>query len=110
MRTIIADHKLLPKGLELESLSIETGRVSISAASGESRSICPVCGRGSLRVHSRYLRTVSDLPWHGISVKLRVRARRFFCDDPSCKRRIFCECYDRPRVHLSVRSLHNFLL
>jgi len=91
MRTAIATHELLPKGLDLENLSIETGRVSISLSSGTSRSVCPLCGRGSSRVHSRYSRTVSDLPWHGISVTLEVHARRFFCDEPSCERRIFCE-------------------
>jgi transposase len=91
MRTAIAPHELLPKGLDLESLSIETGRVSISVSSGTSRSLCPLCGRRSSRVHSRYLRTVSDLPWHGISIELEVRARRFFCDEPSCERKIFCE-------------------
>jgi transposase len=91
MRTEIAPHELLPKGLDLESLSIETGHVSISVSSGTSRSVCPLCGRRSSRVHSRYLRTVSDLPWHGISIELEVRARRFFCDEPSCERKIFCE-------------------
>src|SRR5215210_1815366 len=91
MRTAIAPHELLPKGLDLESFSIETGRVSICVSSGTRRSVCPLCGRGSSRVHSRYARTVSDLPWHGISVELEVRARRFFCDEPSCERKIFCE-------------------
>ena len=91
MRTAIADHELLPEGLRLETLSIGTGRVSISVSSGTGRSCCPLCGRVSSRVHSRYLRTVSDLPWHGVSVALEVRARRFFCDEPSCERRIFCE-------------------
>jgi transposase len=91
MRTAIAPHELLPKDLHLESLSIETGRVSIRVASGTSGSRCPVCGLVSSRVHSRYSRTVSDLPWHGISVELEVLARRFFCDEPSCERKIFCE-------------------
>jgi transposase len=91
MRTAIAPHELLPQGLYLESLSIETGRVSIRVASGASKSRCPVCGLVSSRVHSRYSRTVSDLPWHGLSVELEVRARRFFCDETSCERRIFCE-------------------
>ncbi len=91
MRTAIAAHELLPEGLHLESLSIGSGRVGISASSGAKKSRCPVCGRASSRVHSRYSRTVSDLPWHGISVELEVRARRFFCDEPSCERRIFCQ-------------------
>src|SRR5215218_6431523 len=91
MRTVIASHELLPRGLKLESLSIEAGHVSICVGSGATRCVCPVCGHRSARAHSRYHRTVSDLPWHGISVTLNIRARRFFCDDPSCKRKIFCE-------------------
>ncbi|MBA2713363.1 MAG: transposase family protein [Rubrobacteraceae bacterium] len=75
MRTIIAAHQLLPEGLSLEGLSIESGRVGISVSSGSRRCVCPVCGRTSARVHSRYTRSVSDLPWHGISVALEVRAR-----------------------------------
>nr|MDP9486180.1 ISL3 family transposase [Actinomycetota bacterium] len=91
MRTVIAKHQLLPKGLQLESLSIETGRVSICVSPGSRSCVCPLCGRDSSRAHSRYSRRVSDLPWHGISVALEVRARRFFCDEASCERRIFCE-------------------
>jgi transposase len=91
MRTAIAPHQLLPKGLNLQSLSIETGRVSICVSSATRRSVCPLCGHASSRVHSRYARTVSDLPWHGSSDELEVHARRFFCDEPSCERKIFCE-------------------
>ena len=83
MRTAIAPHKLLPKGLRLEGLSSEPGRVSIRVASETSRSRCPLCGCGSSRVHSRYWRAISNLPWRGISVTLFVRARRFFCDEVS---------------------------
>src|SRR5829696_4637326 len=90
MRAVVS-HELLPKGLELESLSLETGHVSICAQSGASRGTCPLCGHGSSRVHSRYVRTVSDLPWHGICVTFKIRARRFFCDEASCERKIFCE-------------------
>src|SRR5215216_1821816 len=92
MRTVISNHELLPRGLKLEGLSIEAGKVvTLFASSYESRAHCSLCGSGSSRVHSRYLRTVSDLPWHGVSVKLDVRVRRFFCDEASCQRRIFCE-------------------
>jgi transposase len=104
MRTAIAPHELLPEGLNLESLSIETGRVSICVSSGTRRSVCPLCGDASSRVHSRYARTVSDLPWHGISVELEVLARRFFCDEPSCERKIFCERL--PEVAARARKTH----
>jgi transposase len=45
----------------------------------------------SERVHSHYERTVCDLPWRGISVTLKVRSRRFFCENRECERSIFCE-------------------
>lgn len=111
MRTAIATHELLPEDLDLESLSIEAGRVSISLSSGARSCLCPVCGRGSSRVHSRYSRAVSDLPWHGISVELEVRARRFFCDEGSCERRIFCERLPDVAAHArKTRRLEGALL
>ncbi len=55
------------------------------------RARCPLCSRQSKRVHSRYVRVISDLPWQGIPVKLRLRVRRFFCDNPGCERKIFTE-------------------
>jgi hypothetical protein len=50
-----------------------------------------VCSRYFGRVHSRYTRTVADLPWHGVPMSLHIRVRRFFCENSSCKRAIFAE-------------------
>jgi transposase len=82
VRTSIATRDLLPEGLH---------PVRVWASSRASGARCPVCGRDSSRVHSRYSRNVSDPPWHGISVELEVRARRFFCEEASCERKIFWE-------------------
>src|SRR5215213_1876202 len=35
--------------------------------------------RRSVQVHSRYTRTLSDLPYQGIPVTLCLHAKRFFC-------------------------------
>ena len=51
----------------------------------------PRVPEGRRRVYSVYTRTIADLPWRGAPVILRVRARRFFCGEPSCERKIFCE-------------------
>lgn len=56
-----------------------------------SDSACPGCGTFSGRVHSRYLRKLSDLPWEGLPVRVQLRARRFFCVRPECSRTIFTE-------------------
>ncbi|MDP9410393.1 MAG: ISL3 family transposase [Actinomycetota bacterium] len=85
------DPELVPEGLRTEHLVIDHGRVSIFVGSVAPSACCPACDRRSRRTHSRYWRTVSDLPWHGTPVTLKVRARRFFCDEASCERRVFCE-------------------
>lgn len=55
---------------------------------------CPECGALSRRQHSWYTRRAMDLPWRGATVRLRVRSRRWFCDEAGCPRRIFAERFD----------------
>ncbi len=55
---------------------------------------CPKCGVLSRRQHSWYTRRAMDLPWRGATVRLRVRSRRWFCDESGCPRRIFAERFD----------------
>src|SRR5680860_1077950 len=50
--------------------------------------------RSSSRVHSRYVRTVADLPCAARQVELRLVARRFVCEAPLCRRRIFAERFE----------------
>src|ERR1044071_9237568 len=52
---------------------------------------CPLCGKRSKRVHSRYERTLADLPWGAYAVTVRLRVRRLFCRNARCERRIFAE-------------------
>jgi transposase len=42
-------------------------------------------------VHSRYKRTLADLPWQGIRVYLRLQSRKFFCSNEECRQTIFTE-------------------
>jgi transposase len=55
---------------------------------------CPTCGHLSARRHSWYRRRPLDLPWRGATVRLVVRSRRLFCDNPTCPRKIFAERFD----------------
>lgn len=52
---------------------------------------CPLCDHPATRVHSWYTRQLGDVPWQGLAVCLRLRTRRWFCDQPGCARRIFAE-------------------
>ena len=84
---------LLPKatGLKLQDVAINAEMVSLSVESTCPSVCCPVCGQETARLHSRYLRTLTDLPWGGRSVRLSLRVRRFRCTDAGCPRRIFAE-------------------
>jgi hypothetical protein len=52
---------------------------------------CPDCGSRSARVHSRYQRVLADPAIGGRPTLVRVRVRRFFCDNTACRRRTFAE-------------------
>ncbi len=84
---------LLPsiEGLHLEALHLDPQSITVVLAVATPNAICPLCAEPSKRVHSRYVRTVADLPWAGIRVRLQITVRRFFCDNATCARRIFAE-------------------
>jgi transposase len=65
---------------------------------------CPRCHRPSTRVHSYYTRTVADLPWHGVSVRLELRTRRFRCRNSLCTKRVFCERLPRVVAHYGRKT------
>jgi transposase len=81
----------IPEHLHLDALSFDGDSLTIHASTDNPAARCPCCQRPSRRVHGRYTRTLADLPWSGTPVHLRVRVRKFFCDEPSCERKIFAE-------------------
>ena len=81
----------IPKHLHVDALSFDGDSVTIHASTNNYAARCPCCGRPSHRIHGRYTRTMADLPWCGTPVYLRVRVRKFFCDEPACERKIFAE-------------------
>jgi transposase len=85
--TILPD----PDQLQLLSLSTDATTITLTVSTSSPETCCPLCGEGATRVHSRYLRHLTDLPWQGMVVRVRLHTRRFFCDTPSCVRCIFTE-------------------
>ena len=76
----------------MASLAIELdGSVMMSVIPNAVSAVCPMCTTPSTRRHSWYRRTPMDLPWRNRTVRLRVWARRFFCDELTCPRKIFAE-------------------
>jgi transposase len=86
---------LLPKSspLHLEACQLDEGttQLTVHVISTQPLGYCPVCRCSTRRIHSRYERTVADLPWAHLRVRLHLRVRKFFCTNRQCKRRIFTE-------------------
>jgi len=80
-----------PDQLHLVSLSAAVDGITLVAQTCSDAACCPICGHRSARIHSRYQRTLADLPWQGIPARVLLWSRRFFCDMPACPRRIFTE-------------------
>jgi zinc-finger of transposase IS204/IS1001/IS1096/IS1165 len=81
----------LPTDLQLEDLLLESETLTLLLASSRSNQACPKCAHASSRVHSRYCRQLADLPCQGRAVRLSIKVRRFFCENPACSRRTFAE-------------------
>lgn len=80
-----------PAELQLDEIAFAAPELRVHLRARRRVVACPVCGHAATRVHSRYHRTLADLPWHGLRVRLELRVRRFFCDVPGCSRQIFTE-------------------
>jgi transposase len=84
---------LLPTvpALALESYLADADVITLIMTSTCPAANCPLCGLASSRQHSHYPRSPGDLPWSRLRIRLALRVRRFFCDNPACPRTIFVE-------------------
>jgi transposase len=79
--------------LRLEAWSVDdtTAQITLSVRSTQARVPCPLCAIPARRIHSRYERTLADLPWAAYRVRLQLHVRKWFCRNRHCPRRIFTE-------------------
>ena len=88
-------HCLLPSLhlLHLDSYELlpSERRLTLNLTSTQTQAVCPICGQPSHRIHSRYARTLADLPCVDFSLILIVQVCKFFCSNRNCRRRIFTE-------------------
>ena len=77
--------------VQVERVWSAGGVVRVAARTRELAVVCPDCGLGSTRVHSRYWRVLADVAIGGRPVLVRLSVRRLFCDAPGCGRRTFAE-------------------
>lgn len=72
-------------------LDVDTQALVLTMESTPTTAACPRCGHAAPRIHSRYQRKLADVSWACVPVRIHVRVRRFFCDQPACLQRIFTE-------------------
>lgn len=77
--------------LESYALMPDELHLKLTLSSTQAEVPCPICGQSSDRVHSRYTRTLADLPCITFRLTLTVHVCKFFCANPDCHRRIFSE-------------------
>jgi transposase len=86
---------LLPEAttLRLTACRVDptTAQITLLVRSTQVSVPCPLCATPARRIHSRYTRTLADLPWADYRVRLQLRVRKWFCRQHSCRRRIFTE-------------------
>jgi transposase len=86
---------LLPDAttLHLVACYIDTtaAQITLLVCSTQTRVPCPLCDTPAQRIHSRYERTLADLPWAHYRVRLQLRVRKWFCRNRPCPRHIFTE-------------------
>ena len=107
MRAQFRLSNLIPAELKIDAVH-HSSDVIVATACGQSRDCrCPECGTTSSRVHSRYPRTICDLPCTGRRIELHLTVRRFVCSAKQCRRKIFAERFGdhivRPMARRTAR-------
>ncbi len=80
-----------PTQLALVDIEVDEGTKTVTATvvTTAHEAPCPLCQHTASRIHSRYVRTLADLPCAGRRVRWLIEVRRFWCKNEECPRRIF---------------------
>lgn len=77
--------------VHVEQVSLSDRGVMLTVSSRRRTARCPLCQQRSTRVHSRFVRQLTDLPLAQYCVRLEVYGCRFRCLNPACSRKTFRE-------------------
>lgn len=67
-QAILAD----PRAIRLKLIRPTENMITIVIETLPLHSFCPRCQHSTSKVHSRYTRTIADLPWQGVAVRLEL--------------------------------------
>jgi transposase len=77
--------------LQVDDVQVTTESIVLTVRPRQPHARCPRCRQRTTRVHSRYVRQLTDVPWQNRVGKLVFNVRRFVCEHPCCAQQIFCE-------------------
>jgi hypothetical protein len=97
MHSVPTDALISLPGFALLKVRLENNVWHASLTSTASCCPYPSCGSSASNIHSRYVRTIADLPIAGKIVVLELHVRRFRCRNPGCSRHIFYERFNDPK-------------
>jgi transposase len=81
----------VPGELIVHQVMTDVEQIMIRADPPRLSAPCSVCHQRSHRIHSRYVRTLADLPSQGQAVTIALSVQWFRCDNTACTRIIFTE-------------------
>ena len=80
-----------PELFEVDSIDRQQNTVILAVSSRQRKSRCPSCSVLSCSLHSYYVRTLKDLPAFGCEVIINLKARKPYCKNEKCERKVFSE-------------------
>src|ERR1700730_10485774 len=73
----------------------QAGKVIISIVAKRKSGKCPSCCMISSKMHSYYQRSIMDLPMLGKETWISLKARKFFCTNNPCHKKIFPQRFEK---------------
>lgn len=86
--------KDLDKNLTIKEYKKNENTIYITCEENTRINNCPYCNESSSNIHSKYIRTIVDLPIQNNEVKLLLIVKKFFCNNPKCKHKTFGQRFD----------------
>lgn len=84
--------KIFPKYISTHNIDVlEDEKIIVYAKSNRKSAICPCCGETSKNIHSKYVRTLTDLKFSKFPVTINLEVHKFFCHNLECEKNIFVE-------------------
>jgi transposase len=103
----------LPEGMQVGQIHITENGLVIETVATHPTSYCPLCSHLSSSIQSHYRRVLRDAPCAGRRVQLVLTARKFYCRNALCERKIFTErlpTFVEPWARMTIRHCEQLTL